>query len=73
MTSPLSIGRFGVKVFTDAGAAYAAGERMADQKLEAGYGGGLDFHMTILRMSLDVAKAKDQSWKWHFGLGVTFQ
>ena len=73
VTSPLSIGRFGVKVFTDAGAAYAAGERMADQKLETGYGAGVYFHMTILRMSLDVAKAKDQSWKWHFGLGVTFQ
>ena len=73
VTSPLSIGRFGVKVFTDAGAAYAAGEQLADQKLEAGYGGGVYFHMTILRMSLDVAKAKDQSWKWHFGLGVTFQ
>ena len=73
VTSPLSIGRFGVKVFTDAGAAYAAGERMANQRLEAGYGGGVYFHMTILRMSLDVAKAKDQPWKWHFGLGVTFQ
>jgi hemolysin activation/secretion protein len=73
VTSPLSIGRFGVKVFTDAGAAYGAGERMADQKLEAGYGAGLYFHMTILRVSLDVAKAKNQSWKWHFGLGVTFQ
>jgi outer membrane protein assembly factor BamA len=73
VTSPLSIGRFGVKVFTDAGAAYAAGEQMVDQKLEAGYGGGLYFHMTILRMSFDVAKAKNQSWKWHFGLGVTFQ
>ena len=73
VTSPLSIGRFGVKVFTDAGAAYAAGERMAGQKLEAGYGAGVYFHMTIVRMSLDVAKAKDQSWKWHFGLGVTFQ
>lgn len=73
VTSPLSIGRFGVKVFTDAGAAYAAGEKMADQMLETGYGGGLYFHMTILRMSLDVAKAKHQSWKWHFGLGVTFQ
>ena len=73
VTSPLSIGRFGVKVFTDAGAAYAAGGRMADQTLETGYGGGLYFHMTILRMSLDVAKAKEQSWKWHFGLGVTFQ
>jgi hypothetical protein len=46
---------------------------MADQKLEAGYGAGVYFHMTIVRMSLDVAKAKDQSWKWHFGLGVTFQ
>jgi outer membrane protein assembly factor BamA len=73
VTSPLSIGRFGVKVFTDAGAAYAAGEEMADQQLEPGYGAGLYFHMTILRVSLDVAKAKNQSWKWHFGLGVTFQ
>ena len=73
VNSPLSIGRLGVKVFTDAGAAYAAGERMADQKLEAGYGAGVYFHLTIVRMSLDVAKAKDQSWKWHFGLGVTFQ
>ena len=73
VTSPLSIGRLGVKVFTDAGAAYAAGERMADQKLEAGYGGGVYFHLTIVRVSLDVAKAKNQSLKWHFGLGVTFQ
>lgn len=73
VTSPLSIGRFGVKVFADAGAAYAAGEKMADQTLETGYGGGVYFHMTILRVSLDVAKAKNQSWKWHFGLGVTFQ
>jgi outer membrane protein assembly factor BamA len=73
ITSPLSIGRFGLKVFTDAGTAYAAGERLADQDLERGYGGGVYFHMTILRMSLDVAKSKDQKLQWHFGLGVTFR
>jgi outer membrane protein assembly factor BamA len=73
VTSPLSIGRFGVKVFVDSGTAYAAGEKLADQKLESGYGGGVYMHLTILRMSLDVAKSRNQSLKWHFGLGVTFQ
>ncbi len=73
VTSPLSIGRFGVKVFTDAGTAYSAGQRLADQKLENGYGGGVFFHMTILSMSLDVAKSRDRPLLWHFGLGVTFQ
>ncbi|OFW46395.1 MAG: hypothetical protein A3J29_18025 [Acidobacteria bacterium RIFCSPLOWO2_12_FULL_67_14b] len=73
VTSPLSIGRFGVKVFTDAGTAYATGEKLADQTLERGYGGGVYFHMTILSLSLDAAKSRDHKLQWHFGLGVTFK
>jgi len=73
VTSPLSIGRFGVKVFTDAGTAYATGEKLADQTFERGYGGGVYFHLTILSLSLDAAKSRDHKLQWHFGLGVTFK
>ncbi len=73
ITSPLSIGRFGVKVFADAGAAYASGAKMADQKLESGYGGGVYLHLTVLSLSLDVARSETGDTKFHFGMGVTFR
>jgi outer membrane protein assembly factor BamA len=73
ITSPLSIGRFGVKVFADAGAAYAAGSRLSDQKLEAGYGAGVYMHLTIVRLSLDVARSDKGHARMHFGFGVTFR
>lgn len=73
VTSPLSIGRFGVKVFADAGTAYTAGDRLTDQRFESGYGGGVYLHLTILSLSLDVAKSRDHSLTWHFGMGVTFR
>jgi outer membrane protein assembly factor BamA len=73
ITSPLSIGRFGIKVFADAGAAYASGGKMADQKLESGYGAGAYLHLTILSLSLDVARSEAGDTKFHFGMGVTFR
>ena len=39
LTSPLSIGRFGVKIFADYGAAYPHG-KLADQTFDLGVGGG---------------------------------
>ncbi len=73
ITSPLSIGRFGLKLFTDAGATYAAGARMKDQHLATGYGAGLYAHLTILSLSLDVGYAKEQGANVHFGMGVAFK
>jgi len=73
ITSPLSVGRFGIKAFVDAGAAYAAGARMADQKLESGYGGGMYLQLTILSLALDVARSETGDTKFHFGMGVTFR
>jgi outer membrane protein assembly factor BamA len=73
ITSPLSVGRFGIKVFADAGAAYVAGARMADQKLESGYGGGIYLHLTVLSLSLDVARSEAGDTKVHFGMGVAFK
>jgi len=74
LTTPLSVGRFGIKAFVDAGTAYAHGEKLGDQRLDAGYGGGAYLHLTILSMSLDVARAQETGkFRWHFGLGVTFK
>ena len=73
ITSPLSVGRFGIKAFVDAGAAYAAGAKMADQKLESGYGGGIYLHLTILSLEFDVARSEAGDTKFHFGMGVAFR
>lgn len=74
LTTPLSVGRFGVKAFVDAGTAYAHGQKLSDQRLDRGYGGGAYLHLTILSLSLDVARADDTGKvRWHFGMGVTFK
>jgi len=73
ITSPLSVGRFGVKAFVDAGAAYPFGARLEDQHLERGIGGGVYLHLTVISMSLDVARSETGDTRFHFGLGVTFK
>jgi outer membrane protein assembly factor BamA len=74
MTSPLSIGRFGVKAFVDAGTAYPFGQKLKDQQqLDRGIGAGAYFHLTVLSLSLDVARSREGNTRFHFGLGVTFK
>lgn len=74
MTSPLNVGRFGVKVFVDAGTAYPFGERLRDrQQLDRGIGAGAYFHLTVLSLALDVARSRQGNTRFHFGLGVTFK
>lgn len=73
LTSPLSIGRFGVKVFVDAGTAYGSGAKLKDQQLDRGVGGGVYLHLTVLSLALEVAKARGGNTRFHFGMGVTFK
>jgi hemolysin activation/secretion protein len=73
ITSPLSVGRFGIKAFVDAGTAYPFGEKFKDQLLDRGFGGGVYLHLTVLSVALDVAKARGGNTRFHFGLGVTFK
>lgn len=74
LTSPLNIGRFGVKAFVDAGTAYASGAKLKDQHLDhRGIGGGVYLHLTVLSLALDVAKARGGDTRFHFGMGVTFK
>ena len=73
ITSPLSIGRFGIKTFVDMGTAYPSGSKLEDQIFDQSFGGGAYLHLTILNLSLDVAKGKGGDTKFHFGMGVTFK
>jgi outer membrane protein assembly factor BamA len=74
VTSPLSIGRFGVKAFVDAGTAYPFGQKLKDQgRLDRGIGAGAYFHLTVLSLSLDVARSRQGDTRFHFGLGVSFK
>jgi outer membrane protein assembly factor BamA len=73
ITSPLSIGRFGIKAFVDMGAAYPSGSKLDEQVFDQSFGGGAYLHLTILNLSLDVAKGKGGDTKFHFGMGVTFK
>lgn len=73
LTSPLNVGRFGVKAFVDWGAIYGVGESLADQTFERGIGGGAYLHLTVVSVSLDVARSLDGNTRFHFGLGVTFK
>ena len=74
VTSPMSVGRFGVKAFVDAGTSYPFGSALEDQHLDLGYGGGVYLHLTIISLSLDVARGHETGdYRWHFGLGVSFK
>jgi outer membrane protein assembly factor BamA len=75
LTSPVYLGRFGVKGFIDAATVYASDAKLSDQHFERGVGGGAFITWAVIRMGLDVAwpvSAATHSPRWHFGLGVTF-
>ena len=72
-TSPMSIGRTGVRVFSDWGATYAAGAKFKDQTLHNGYGAGLYLQLTILTMGFDVAHTDTGNTRFMFDMGVTFK
>ena len=73
LTSPLNVGRLGVKAFVDWGTMYGVGEQLSDQSFDRGIGGGAYFHLTIVSLSLDVARSRDGNTRFHFGMGVTFK
>jgi len=73
ITSPLNVGRFGVKAFVDWGTIYEVGDKLADQTFERGIGGGAYLHLTVVSISLDVARSQTGNTRFHFGLGVTFK
>lgn len=74
LTSPLNVGRVGLKGFVDYGTVYNHGGELADQRFDRGIGAGMFLTATVVRIGLDVAwpKGEQARPRWHFGLGVTF-
>jgi outer membrane protein assembly factor BamA len=72
LTSPLRIGRFGVSAFADRGVAYDFGERLRDQTMKQGYGGGVWFSAAFLKISIAVAHGRGSSTRVHAGGNISF-
>lgn len=75
VTSPLTMAKFGVKGFIDAGSVYPSGAKLSEQRLDRGIGGGVFLTWAVLSAGVDVAwpiGASTTKPRWHFGLGVSF-
>jgi outer membrane protein assembly factor BamA len=72
LTSPLSIGKLGVSVFTDAATVYGHGEHLGDQTFRRGVGGGVWFSAAFLRLNIAVAHGVGSSTRAHIGTTLTF-
>lgn len=72
LTSPLSIGKFGVSAFMDIGTIYNKGQRLSDQHFERGVGGGIWFAAAFIRLNLVLAHGIGGTTRVHFGTSVTF-
>jgi outer membrane protein assembly factor BamA len=72
LTSPLTIGRFGVKTFVDAGTPWNAGTRLADRRFERGIGSGVYFGAAAFAANVDVAWPEDGRPRVHVAVGFTF-
>ena len=75
LTSPLFLGRLGVKAFVDAGAVYPHGAQLGDQVFDSSAGGGVFMSWAVVRLGLDAAsplRAESRKPRWHLSLGLTF-
>jgi outer membrane protein assembly factor BamA len=71
-TSPLTIGRFGAKLFTDVATTWPAGTSLTTRRFDQGNGGGIYFGAAVFTASADIAFPRHGSPRWHFGLGIAF-
>jgi outer membrane protein assembly factor BamA len=78
LTSPVNVGKLGVKAFVDAATAAPHGTQLGNQRFDHAIGGGVFFTAPVFRMGLDVAWPSERfgstsrAPRWHFGLGVAF-
>lgn len=72
LTSPLRIGRLGVKGFVDAGTTWSSGTRLVDQKFDHGIGAGVYAGIAVFTIDVDVAWPESGAPRAHVGMGVKF-
>lgn len=72
VSSPLSMGNAGFRIFYDTAAAYDAGRSMHDQRLLKGAGGGVFVTVPFGSLHLDVGHDFHGSIRLHAGAGLGF-
>src|SRR5207247_1534171 len=72
VTSPLSFAKIGVNAFVDAGTVYDAPQRLVDQTLMRGFGGGVWFTAAFLRLNVAVAHGVGASTRVHVNGNLAF-
>ena len=72
LSSPLSFGRAGVRVFFDTGAVYGASDDVYRTRFSQGAGAGVFLNAAFINLHADVAHDLDGRFRLHFGTGVSF-
>jgi outer membrane protein assembly factor BamA len=71
-SSPLRVGKTGVALFVDRGAAWNHGQRLADAEWRQGYGAGVFAIATVFQFRLDVAHGQGRGTRAHVSAGLSF-
>lgn len=72
VSSPMSFGKTGVRLFFDTGAVYDVGERLRQTRFSQGLGGGVFLNAAFIHLQLDVAHDLRGGARLHFGTAVSF-
>ncbi|MDP6579212.1 MAG: BamA/TamA family outer membrane protein [Vicinamibacterales bacterium] len=72
LSSPMSFGNAGVRLFFDTGAVWDVGERLRKTRFSQGLGAGVFLSAAFLSLQLDVGHDLRGSARVHFGTNVSF-
>jgi outer membrane protein assembly factor BamA len=72
LSSPMSFGKAGVRLFFDTGAVWDVDERLRKTRFSQGVGGGLFLNAAFVNLQLDVGHNLRGSARVHFGTSVSF-
>jgi outer membrane protein assembly factor BamA len=72
VSSPMGIAKAGVTLFIDAGTVWNDGQRLADQRLDAGGGAGFFLLASLFQLNLDVGFREGWGTRVHFSTGLQF-
>ena len=72
LTSPLSFGTVGARLFFDTAATYNVNERLGRSRFSQGAGAGVFLSVAFLTVQLDVARDLRGGTRLHAGTGVSF-
>jgi outer membrane protein assembly factor BamA len=72
LSSPLGVGRIGLNVFGDVGAAYDHGARLVDTRFRPGAGVGFFILASVFKLNFDVGFREGGHARFHFSTGFQF-